>query len=251
MKSALFSVMAMVVAAAPAWADVGGWNASVGAGVVIAPVFAGSGEGKVRGLPMVDISNPDSPFFLNTYKGLGARFAPAPRWEAGVALQYVPGRDEGDDSHLRGLGDINDTAGIDAFASYALSEKVKLEGDIRQELGGSEGWTARVGVAGVQPLNEKTRLTGGVGATLGSDRYMQDWYGVNVTQAARSGLPAFNASAGFRDVGVKVGVIHALNDKVSLNAGAGYAVLLGDAKDSPVSRKDYVPSLMLGATYRF
>jgi outer membrane scaffolding protein for murein synthesis (MipA/OmpV family) len=251
MKIALISAGTALVMAGTAWADVGGWNASVGAGVVLAPVFAGSGEGKVRGLPLIDISRPDSPFFLNTYKGLGAKFSPAPGWEAGMALQYVPGRDEGDDSHLRGLGDIDDTAGIDAFASYALNEQVKLEGDIRQELGGSEGWTGRFGVSGVQPINATTRLIGGVNTTFGSDRYMQDWYGVNVTQASRSGLPAYNAEAGFRDIGAKVGVIHALNEKVSLNATAGYAVLVGDAKDSPVSEKNYVPSLMLGATYRF
>lgn len=251
MKAVLLAVSGVAMAAAPAWADVNGWNASVGAGVLVAPVFAGSGEGKVRGLPLVDISNPNSPFFLNTYKGLGAKFSPAPRWEAGMALQYVPGRDESDDNHLRGLGDIDDTAGIDAFASYALTDQVKLEGDIRQELGATEGWTGRFGVSAMQPLSQQTRLVGGVNTTFGSGRYMQDWYGVNVNQASRSGLPAFNAEAGFRDVGAKIGVIHTLNEHVSLNATAGYAVLLGDARRSPVSTENDVPSLLLGATYRF
>lgn len=251
MKTALMTMTAAALAAGTAWADVNGWNASVGAGVLVTPVFPGSGKEQVRALPLVDISNPNSPFFLHTYKGLGARFEPAPNWEAGVALQYVPGRDESDDHHLRGLGDIDDTAGIDMFASYALTKNVKLEGDIRQELGGSESWTSRLGMSGMLPLDRQTRVVGGVHTTLGGDDYMQKWYGVEVDQAARSGLPAFNASAGFRDVGARLGVVHDLNNHISLNATAGYAVLVGDARKSPVSKENGVPSLILGASYRF
>ncbi len=63
---------------------------------------------------------------------------------------------------------------------------------------------------------------------------MQDRFGISPAAAARSGLAAFDADAGFGSVGMTLAVSYALSPSWTVTLYDTYGRLVGDAAESPI-----------------
>ena len=63
---------------------------------------------------------------------------------------------------------------------------------------------------------------------------MQAYFGVDATQSAASGLPVFNAGAGFKDVGLTFYLKQDLSKHISLVSNVTLRHMLDSANDSPI-----------------
>ena len=103
-------------------------------------------------------------------------------------------------------------------------------------------------------ISDKLQIQYGVGTAWASDDYMETYFGVDSNDAARSGLPRYSASSGFKDVGLNLTGNYQLNQKWGLVGVVGYTRMLNDAEDSPVvddagDKNQY--KAVLAVTYTF
>ena len=106
-----------------------------------------------------------------------------------------------------------------------------------------------MGVSYRETLTDELMLNLGPGATWASDDYMETYFGISSAQSARSGYPAFDADAGFKDVSFGGALTYSPLPFLALTGFANYERLLGDAADSPLVRDGGSPNqVMVGVT---
>jgi outer membrane protein len=74
----------------------------------------------------------------------------------------------------------------------------------------------------------------GVGATYGNAQFMNTYFGVSSSDAAKTGLKRFDADSGFRDVNASLAAVFHFSMNWHLAAGIKYFNLINDAADSPI-----------------
>ena len=163
---------------------------------------------------------------VNLYRGSG--------WRFGVNLMPSRGREESDDPHLRGLGDVDRTWRAGVFGVY-VGEGYIARSSISTDIGGNhEGTLARFDVFARRPFGEGLVLFAGPGITWGDRNYTQTFFGVTAEQSANSGLPQFDAGAGIASARLSAGAIYRLAPRWRLVSSYSYARLTGDAGSSPI-----------------
>ncbi|WP_179221769.1 MipA/OmpV family protein [Inquilinus limosus] len=227
----------------------GDWSFVLGGGALVRPSYEGSDKFSVSPLPFVSINWRDR-VFLEMGRGLGVNVVRTDALRLGVSVGLAPGRDEDDEDHLRGLGDIDAAARGHVFGSYSFG-MVQLGLDVSKDFGGSEGVLVRPDVSVKVPLSESWTLSSSVSATWANDDYMQSFFGVSSSQSRKSGLERYDAGAGFKSVDFRVGLNWAISESWFATANVGVGVLLGDAADSPITESEVQPSVGLAVGYRF
>jgi MipA family protein len=236
----------------------GDWQVTTGALVGVRPAYEGADKYKVMALPLIDVIWRDR-VFLSTQNGIGAWAYRANGFSIGGALNYEFGREESlDRSQLDGLGDVDGAAQARLLMEYRAGP-LRLDATLARALGGSDGTTARVGASFAYPLTEKLRLVPGIAAVWADDNYMDSYFGVTAAQAANSrarlgvgaGKTAFDPKAGFKNVDLSLIAMYMLTPNWSLRGGGGVQFLVGDAADSPISKRDVAPFATLGLAYRW
>ena len=233
------------------------WRFALGGGVVSTPKFPGSKDLKTEVVPLISATY--GRFFVGavpgsgTPAGVGVNLYQDSHWRLGAALSadiFSP-RKESDDSHLRGLGDINRTARAGVFASYTydwLSIRANVASDI---LNKKQGTTAGLEVEASYHPTDQLTLTAGPGITCADRQYMKTFFGVDAEQSARSGLPAFDAKSGVSNVRFSVGANYQFDPHWSVGARFSAAKLRGAAADSPITEKATQNTTGLFVVYRF
>jgi outer membrane scaffolding protein for murein synthesis (MipA/OmpV family) len=226
----------------------GEWSVLLGGGAAVIPNYEGGDSLEVWPLPLVSITWRDRVFL--DLSGLGVNVVRTDRFRAGVALGYARDRDEDEDARLRGLGDIDAAAQARAFARYAIGP-AHLRASVSRDLGGTDGVQAELGAGITRSLSQTTSISIGAATTWANGAHMRGFFGVSPGQAARSGLPVYEAGAGFKRVDLNVGLVRTFGEAwlARVDAGAGY--LIGDAADSPVVKERLQPLLAVGVGYRF
>lgn len=84
------------------------------------------------------------------------------------------------------------------------------------------------------PIGRFAALGVALGATYGSSDYMDSYFSVSSEGSADSGLPAFTAGSGVRDVRATLVFIRPLSREWQIGAGLLYSRLMDDAADSPI-----------------
>ncbi|WP_162146117.1 MipA/OmpV family protein [Inquilinus limosus] len=227
----------------------GDWTFVLGAGARIGPSYEGSDHFSVTPGPFVSVNWRDR-IFLDMEYGLGVNVVRTEALRLGLSIDMAPGRDEDDDDHLKGLGDIDAAARGHVFGSYSFG-MVQLGLDIAKDFGGSEGLQIRPGVSVKVPLSESWTLSSGLSATWADDDYMQTFFGVSPSQSRRSGLERFDAGAGFKSLDFRVGLNWQISESWVAITSVNVGVLLGDAADSPITQSEVQPSVGLALGYRF
>jgi len=248
----------------------GDWQVTVGAGALYGPAYSGSDESEVQPLPFLDVTWRDR-VFLNVRNGFGVFVLnegggpPGPggqggspgggalieEYALGLSVRPSEGRNEDDDDHLAGMGDIDLSAEIGAFGSLELGP-VELGAEIYRDVaGGHEGLHGSIGATlGASPYR-RLRVEAGPFMKFGDGQYLESFYGVSAEQSARSGLAAYDAGSGIYAAGVEAMAHLAISDSWGLLAIAEYQRLVGDVADSPVVEEKGGVEVGAFLTYRF
>ena len=228
----------------------GDWSLRVGALGTYRPAYEGSDDYELKGFPLIDIRWRDR-IFVNTRSGVGAYLWNRGGCKLGLAAGYTFGRDEDASPDLRGMGDIHSGATAALFFEGSVEDIALTARYERQITGHGTGGRLRLGLGYDLRLTEEITVKPSIRTTYASGDYMEEYFGVSPDQSARSGLPAYDADAGFTSLGAAVTMLYRLNNHWGMQATAGCTRLVGDAADSPVVKtKDQYP-LSIGLSYSF
>lgn len=233
------------------------WRFAVGAGVVSMPTFPGARDTKVEGLPILSAgygrwfigANPDAGSLVSA----GAYLYHDDHWRAGVAVTYdfIEPRQESDDVHLRGLGDVKRTTHGEAFGVFTY-DWFTARSSVISDIGGNQrGTVVTLDTMGVYAPAEQWSFSAGPGVTWGSSQYNRTYFGINATQSARSGLPPYSLGSGVNEVRFSVGAAYRPTSHWVVGADITAAWLENDSGDSPVVQKKNQMTYGLIATYLF
>lgn len=244
------------------------WEFEIGAGVGFGSKYEGADETEVMFLPVLGITWKDT-VYLTAEDGLGAVVYDDNNFTVNVSFNYEWGRDESDSSDLEGLGDVDGAPTANLSLEYEIGPVTPFI-ELTRHLGGTDSLEASFGVETMIPVNvlmgqgsassvaesdnegaEGPAILAGFSATWADDRYMRNYFGINSTQSARSGLSQFNAKSGFKAVGAELGFVYPVLENWSIQTMVEYSQLIGDAADSPVSRENSVFFVGTSVSYRF
>ena len=229
---------------------------SVGVGVagVYRPVFMGSDRDETTARPLLDIKwrnaieVEDYDMRINVYAGRHYRF--------GMILSYDEGRSstESSNAQTKSVHSVDPTAMGGVFASYFFDTwkfDFRLQQDIINGNGTNGGFYAQAGVVYGAKVSPESKFTIGPRITYGSEDYMQSYFGVTAADARKSGMNRFTPSAGLRDAAIVGKFTYDITRNWVAVISLEYATLMGDAKDSPLSRSDTYGVTSMGIMYKF
>lgn len=240
---AMTASLSVEVAAQRPGAD-GGWEVSVGAGLILAPTYLGDDAYQLSAVPNIRVTYGDD-LFASVQGGVGFNAIRSGSWQAGPIVAYDFGRDEdggggpfafvGDDTDdLDGLGDVDGTIEVGGFIEYD-TRPFDARIEVRQGVNGHEGLIGEISLrtgARLVVADQPVILRIGPDVTLVDDAYSDTFFGVDAEQSAASGLDEFDADGGFLSYGLGSSLIIPFTDHVSMVGFASYQRLAGDAAKS-------------------
>ena len=233
---------------------------SIGAGVGVTPDYEGSED--YEAVPLWNLKAGDlyheRTFVQIVGPKLSSNFLPHDNARLGLSGQYVFERDDVDNDAVDDLQSTDDGVllGIIAGYDFRLSDNrvIGLEADYRWDVNDDIGGLFTLRGKYSMPFRDVWFFTAGVESTYASDDYMEEFFTIDSSDSARSGLSEFDADADFKDIGLNASVTYEFTDNLNLTGTASYKRLLNDAEDSPVtddegSADQFFAGLLVG--YRF
>jgi MipA family protein len=232
------------------------WSFTLGGGVGYGPDYEGSNDYSTTPIPAVSASYRNFVFFEGTSLRVNALgFVDSDLGIiAGPTISYGAGRSHKDNKALAKMGDIKSGADLGGFLGYSLGPIV-VGTTFTQELGKKrKGMFGDVSVGYNQVFTDQIMGSIGASATWADKDYMQDYFGVSAGQALATGYSLYKPKAGFKSVGLNLGLNYRLTEHFTIGASGGYSYLLDNAADSPLvrdqgSRNQFNGGLVL--TYSF
>lgn len=227
---------------------------TLGATAGFRPVYGGSDATTGVLLPFIDAVWRDRLFF--TTRGgpeIGVQITQDRAFRFGVGLDYAFGRDQDENSRLRGMGDIDRTVRARAFASSGFGP-ITISAFAAQDIA-NNGHGLNFG----GDIEYRTRVTpqlsvfAGPGLTFIDDENMRTFFGVTPGQAARSGgqLGAYAPEGGLRDVRFSLGAVYTPTRNIVVLPRLTVLQLVGDAADSPLTQQETQVIGTLTLAWRF
>lgn len=227
------------------------WRLSVGGGLMIGPEYVGSTDTSVTPLPLIDYRYQDW-FFASTRDGIGVQYNINKHTAFGVRGNYDFGREEKSGTRLQGMGDIDGTPTVGAFAEFKAGYwKVKATIDADATGTGHEGYSGDFDLSWGTRFGPGATLTITGGISYMDDSYAQSFFGVTPTQSAASGNAVTTPGFGMKDIHGSVTTTYPLTERVMGIASLGYTNLNGDSQDSPITEEDSYFTTLIGASYSF
>lgn len=225
---------------------------TVGAGIAVGPSYDGSDDYTISPLPVI----------LGSFAGID--FEPR---GPGLALDVIPDRNGAktdfifgpvgrarfdrnnsiNDDVVRSLGELDVAVELGAvagakvnrvFSSFdSLTAKVDLRWDVA---GAHRGRVISPNLTYFRPLNRGIAASFTISADHVDDNYADYYFSISPAGTVASGLPTFNATGGWKNVGTSLFSAidldgNAANGGFSVILIGNYSRLLGDAKRSPVT----------------
>ncbi len=213
------------------------WVVALGGGAGFGTDYEGSDDYEFSPIPAWQISYKNMLFV----EGIGLRLNAVPLIaseaspiSAGPIVQAGRGREADDNKALKNLGDIDAGVDVGGFvgADFGI---VAFNATVLKNVGdGHEGTVANFAVGYNHGFSDKLFGSFGLSASWADDNYMSKFFGITAAQSLKSGYRKFDAEAGFKNVGVDVGLLYKFTDKISAGASVGYSRLLDNAADSPL-----------------
>jgi MipA family protein len=242
-------------AEATGFGEGGAINLEAGGFVFVTPKYEGSDEYEVLGAPIIfpSGSNFSDDGFVQ-FRGtddLRFRVLNSSGFEAGPVVGYRFNRDEDDADRLTGLGDVDGGLVLGGYAAYRMGAFKPFVSYNHAVTGDETGGLLRFGAEANAPIWSAITAKFTAGATYADDDYMESFFSISAAQAAASGLAAYNAEAGIKDVFIGVSTDIPLGSVWSLKLNGRYSHLVGDAADSPIVESESQFFGGLGLTYKF
>ena len=254
----------------------------VGLGVVTAPVYEGSGQRRVRALPVLQASFSNGLFISGMSAGI--HLSNQPSVEFGPLLAIHPRRSEsglsgdvgmvvnGSDQTLAPpdvqgpfksqVGDGHRLMGMDVqrtrlqaggFFNYYLSPQLRLTNSVLFGSGNDgNGALWRVGLQhATRHLAPNHFVSVGVGMTVANRKHNQAYFGVTEIESVRGLNPEYTASGGLKDVHLNARWNWALSPSWLVTTGVQASRLRGSAADSPLTERPTNLTVSTALAYRF
>jgi outer membrane protein len=209
----------------------------LGAGAYTIPVYPGGRDVEVRPAPIVEVTYWNR-LFLRSTLGAGVYFWHKPTLDVGISIDADRlHRYEADDSRLRGLGDVSQTARANLFFAQRcrwMEATVRLSTDIG---GAGHGNTVDVELARSRHPTPQLSIRTGFGATWANTQNLRSFFGVDPQQSPRSGLPLFSPEHGFSTARLFVSATYEFRPHWLLGGQLYASRLVGDAADSPITQR--------------
>ncbi len=229
--------MALAIVSAPV-AATGGF---VGAGVAITPDYEG-GDDYVVSPTLLGRYNLEAGRYVALVGGVDAarsgrlvlNVVPNSSWEFGPALGVRYERKDPDNERVKRMDDIDfaiEAGGYIRYGGTSWFTALGLSADVSGTYG---GYIADLQVGYKHKVTSDFGLTYTASLSYADDEYMEEYFGVDGSDAANSGLPLYDADGGFKDYGLGISVNYKFTNTWGLIAGFTYHRMLGDAEDSPI-----------------
>ena len=211
----------------------------------LVPDYLGSDDYRFVAGPMGVIRFGDSERYARLVAtDLNVNLLDSKTWSLGPAVNYRFGRSDVDDKVVDKMRDIDGTVEVGAFGGWTWvgqddpRHRFSVGTEVLYDVGGEhDGYLISGSVRYFKPVLRSLTLTIGTSLTYGSGDYMDTYFGVNAGNVGSSGLSAFKADGGLRDVRVPLTAIFSFSQNWHVAGGVIYSRLLGDAADSPVVDK--------------
>jgi len=142
---------------------------------------------------------------------------------------------------VRALGLVDDAYQVGAFAALKLPTLLTEGDELRLSVQGTrdvsgvhEGWLGEVSLRYRLPVSSKFSLSADASVRFADDKYAKTYFSISTPGAEVSGLDAFEAEGGVKDLGASLTATYALTDRWAILAFGGYRRLVGDFGNSPV-----------------
>jgi len=226
-----------------------GWSVYLGGGVLYTPAYPGDDDHYLTAVPFIRVTKGDE-FVASVQEGMRYAAVNDGGFKAGPMATLEFGRDEDGKNPFRvsgarttdllGLGDIDTSISLGAFAEYDAGE-ITFKASAGKALWAHDGVTGQIGAdyrtvvkTGGPPLF----FSAGPNLKFGDGKFSQAYFGITQAQALASGLPAFEADGGITSYGASGNLILPLSrGGDALLLLASYDRLTGDAGDSPLVRQ--------------
>jgi outer membrane protein len=226
----------------------------VGFGLGVTTEYIGADEYYFGGLPLARYQLKESYRYaslVGTFIDLNLVNHPILRFGPTAQLRF--GRSNVSDRAVRRLPSIGKTIEAGVFGGLEFvhpsdpKKRLKLDLRVQQDLAGEhDGWLASSGIQGWYPVAGLAEVGLALGTTYGSGDYMSTFFDVRSRDSAQSGLPAYDADAGFRDVRLTLGLLVPVTEHWLLGAGLMFMRLVGNAADSPIVDDRGTPNQISG-----
>jgi MipA family protein len=215
----------------------------MGLGVGAAPDYDGSDDYRVIPLPNFELSY--AGYALRSSRlGVEADLVGITGLDAGPIIRYDLGRSDVSDNVVALLPEVDGSVELGGFISAGAplsiiglesSSILAARVEYLQGLdGGHEGATAAASLSLISPVTDSLTLISSLSTTYMSGNYADSYFDVSAIGSAVSGLPVYDAGAGFRDVGITFVANYELNENWSVNGIGSFSRIIGDAADSPI-----------------
>jgi outer membrane protein len=236
-------------------APVSEWVITLGAEARLGPRYEGADSYRVLPFPVFRIRKSTTPEkFRSPRDGASIAIIDQGPFKFGPALKVKTSRKESDDNDLRGLGDVDWTVEVGAFAEYWVTDRLRTRAEVRQGFGGHKGVVADFSADFVMPVTPQLTLSAGPRLTASSGAAVSPYFDVTAAQSVASGLPVYDAGGGIKSYGAGAQAIYAWTPQWSSNVFIEYDRLTGDVADSPLvslrGKRDQI-QVGTGLTYSF
>jgi outer membrane protein len=239
----------------PAEAEAVGKTAvAVGLGPGVAPQYEGSDDYSLVPIPFVSVKFSNDMNILWVANLARANLIPSRTWMAGPMLQYIRERNHVDNNKVDKLDTVDASLMAGGFVGFRI-DQFSLSLEAMQDIAdGNDGAIVRLRGGYHLPISKVWSASINAFTTWADSDYMSAYFGINQSNANKSGLKTFNADSGFKDVGISLPVTYSPWEHWSIMGAVAYKRMLGDAEDSPVvddegNANQFVGGMLL--IYRF
>ena len=215
-----------------------GYTVTLGAGAQFSPEYPGADSLRFYPVPSIGVRRQGDPLSFEAPDegwGFGVLgeddvfdFGPAVQWEAKRREEDVGAA----------VGEVDNSLEVGGFVeAMVIPDTFRLRIEGRKGLGGHDAWVGDLSADFIVRDRDTYIFSIGPRARWSDNDYHDAYYSVTPAVAAVTGLPAFDAGAGFYAVGVAAGLTYKLDRHWGLYGWAGYDRLIDDAADSPIVRQ--------------
>ena len=234
-------------------APVADWTVTLGVEGRVLPAFEGAGRFILAPFPIVDIRRAGTPRrFSGPRDGISAAIIDLGQFRLGPTGKFVLPRRERDDPALRGLGNVDWTFEIGAFAEYWVLPWLRTRAELRQGFGGHRGVVSEITADVVVPASETLTFSAGPRLTLATATALRPLFGVDAAQSLASGLPTYRPEGGVRSFGFGAQARQQWSPQWASRLYLEYDRLSGDAARSPIlSRNGSADQVTVGLGFSY
>lgn len=233
----------------------GDWYLTLGAAGIGAPKFEGAKGMAFSVSPIISLGKvgPEARF-VSRNDNISLSLYDSGALRAGVAGKLIWGRDSDDFDQLKGVDPVKFGGELGGFAEVYPTDWLRVRGEVRHGIRSHEGVVADLSADAFYDVTDTVRVSGGPRLSAATKDYFDAYYGVDATEAAASGLSAFDPGSGLKSVGVGGAITWKTTENLTTSLFAEYSRLQGPAaKSSIVRERGSKDQFMIGvsAAYKF